>query len=129
MSRTLQTSRAKSLPLVCRLWSDFDRLGVLRPQRVAPTSAGVRMGRVSALPRKRIGKLTSPLEKVLQTLEGIRKEFKSAQSGGGILSLAELDCFGWMRRCRAGCEKCRLRYNRSLHAGTHSGSLGPADKK
>ena len=38
------------------------------------------------------------LAKVLKTLEGIQKEFNSAQSGGKKVSLADLDCIG--RMCR-----------------------------
>ncbi len=59
------------------------------------------------------------LKTVLQVLEGIQKEFNSAQSGGKMVSLADLIVFGWMRRCRASCKECRSRYNCSFQSGTH----------
>ncbi len=38
------------------------------------------------------------------------------------------DRSGWMRRCRAGCEECRSRCDRALHARTH-GRIAGADRR
>ena len=53
-------------------------------------------GRAYGLRRRRTGKSTSPgqLNKVLNTLEGIQKEFNSSQSGGKKVSLADLIVMG-----------------------------------
>ena len=46
--------------------------------------------------RRKIGKSTIPaqLAKVLETLEGIQKEFNNAQTGGKKVSLADLIVLG-----------------------------------
>ena len=62
------------------------------------------------------------LKTVLQTLEGIQKEFNRRPVRQPIWQKAgfarRLDCPGWMRSCRASCEESRSGCHRSLHSGT-----------
>ena len=62
----------------------------------APTSAAAPTARASASRRRRTGRSTSPRElaKVLETLEGIQREFNGAQAGGKKVSLADLIVLG-----------------------------------
>ena len=59
------------------------------------------------------------LGKVLQVLEGIRKEFNSVQSGGKMVSLADLIVLGGCAGVEQGCKECWLRHNRSIRTRTH----------
>jgi catalase-peroxidase len=70
--------------------------GRRRPRSAAPTSAAARTGRAFAWRRRRIGKSTSRpnWRRCCKTLEGIQKEFNSAQSGGKKVSLADLIVLG-----------------------------------
>ena len=59
------------------------------------------------------------LKTVLQTLEGIQKGFNSAQSGGKMVSLADVIVLGGCVAIEQAAEESRSRGNGSLHAGTH----------
>ena len=59
------------------------------------------------------------LAKVLDTLEGIQKDFNSAQPGGKKVSLADVIVLGGCAGVEASGEECRPRRDGTLHAGTH----------
>ena len=65
---------------------------------------------------------------MLKTLEGVRSDFNSAQSGGKKVSLADLIVLAGCAGVEAGGEECRPQYDGALHAGTH-GRLAGADRR
>ena len=68
------------------------------------------------------------LAKALKTLEGIQKRVqqRAVRREEGVTR--RLDCPGWLRRCREGCEECRPRCDRSLLARTH-GCVAGANRR
>ena len=96
MSRTSQNSKTRSLPQVCqsRNWS-HTAWASASTFRGSDKRGGANGARIRLAPQKdwEVNQPTQ-LKKVLQTLEGIQKEFNSAQSGGKRVSLADLIVLG-----------------------------------
>ena len=96
MSRTSPTSKVRFLPQVCRFrnWS-HTAWASASTFRGSDKRGGANGARIRLAPQKD-WEVNQPaqLKKVLQTLEGIQKEFNSAQSGGKKVSLADLIVLG-----------------------------------
>ena len=68
------------------------------------------------------------LQEVLQTLEGIQKEFNSAQSGGKKVSLADLIVLGGCAAVEQAAKNAGHECDRSLYAGTY-GCIAGANRR
>ena len=128
--RTSPRSRRRS-SLRASPFPSWSRRPGRRPRpSAAATSAAARNGARIRLAPQKDWEVNQPaqLAKVLETLEGIQKEFNASQSGGKKVSLADLIVLGGGAAIEKAAKDAGHGREGSLHAGPH-GRVAGADRR